>query len=294
MENLVPVFKFIVKTQYSAKCSWIGSIKTTDKLHDDPIEVDDQFGKSGNIFVLKNINKYTLYTKLCSCNINANLLFKKNDVGKVVFTNTQIPIFYLAIVYEQKQIVGELMTHYVYFNLDEKSKTKASNPKNLNNQFFTGKFTSKIVADEGFLSYLIDTMTPKIENKLYSKYSEEFNLAENKIDIINKIDEELNNILDEYRFLFEEQPIDNIPSLKYVKKLFKSIPESKHINDILECAVEFRESIRRKDMEIDTEMMMEQQVKKTINLKEFKENPAKLNEYLDEYFNSSEDDEDDD
>jgi hypothetical protein len=287
MENLVPVFKFIVKTQNSVKCTWPYSIKNTEKLNDDPIEVEDKTGKSGNIIVLKNINKYIFYAKICSCNINANALFKKNDVGKVVFTNTKIPIFYLSILYEHKQFVGELLTHYVYFNLDEKSKLRASNPKKLENQFFTGNFSSEVAVDDGFLSKLIETMTPKIENKLYTKYSEEYDATENKIDVINKIDNELNNILDEYRNLFEEHPINTIPSLKFIKKLFKQIPESTHINDILECAIEFRENIRRKDMDIDTEMMMEEQVKKTINLKEFKEHPEKLTEYLNEYFESS-------
>lgn len=290
MENLVPVFKFIVKTQNSVKCTWPYSIKNTEKLHDDPIEMEDKSGKTGTVMFLKSINKYKFYTKICSCNINANALFKKNDVGKVVFTNTKIPIFYLSIVYEHKQFVGELLTHYVYFNLDEKSKIRASNPKKLENQFFTGKFTSEVAVDEGFLSKLIETMTPKIENELYIKYSSEYDLTENKIDVINKIDNELNVILDEYRDLFEEHTIDTIPSLKIVKKLFKQIPESKYIDTILLNAIEFRENIRRKDMEIDTEMMMEEQVKKTINLKEFKEHPEKLDEYLNKYFESSDSD----
>lgn len=297
-ESYVPVFKIKPLSIDDALCKYIGNIHNAEKLSDDLIEVTDKSDKKVSLLKLCDVKSYSVFAKMCSCNVIADYFVKKDKSGKLIINNKKIPVYYMTILYANQLVSGFLVTLFVYFNLDddafdERSNKKETgnvivksnrdedgniivdNPKKIINKRLTGKYTYELVADEGFLGHLIEKMRPLLEERFMEKYADEFDGAEE--EVFKKINSEIEDIINIYRDMFEKKYFDKLPTVTRIIEMMKKTIYNENFNDIIKIALNFREEERRRNMCPDQTY---ESPKKVINLKEFKEHPEKLDEYI--------------
>jgi hypothetical protein len=299
-ESYVPVFKIKPLSLNDALCKYIGNINNADKLGDDLIEITDKSDKKVSILKLSDVKSYSVFAKTCSCNVIADYFVKKDKSGKLIISNKKIPVYYMTILYANQLVSGFLVTLFVYFNLnddsfDEKPKKynkkiqmsdsknnrdddgniMIDNPKKIINKRLTGKYTYELVTDEGFLGYLIEKMRPILEERFMTKYVDEFDGSEE--EVFKKINDEVENVINIYRDMFEKKEFDKLPTVTRIVDMMKKTIYHENFNDIINIALNFREEERRRNMCPDQNY---ESPKKVINLQEFKDNPEKIDEYI--------------
>ena len=289
-KELTPVFKLKPLSEKEAMCKYIGNIHNSDKLADDLLEVEGKDGKPTNLIQFGNygsgIKQYSVYGKACSCNVIADYFVKKTKDGKLEVNNKKIPVYYMTLLYANQLVTGFLVTVFIYFNLDEKSQKELDNPKKIVNKRLSGHYTLELVADEGFLSQLINKMKPELDERFMEKYADKFDddlTDEQKEDIFKQINNEVENVLNEYRNMFEPRILEKLPTNKSSIRMMQNLIVNNHFDDIVKIALKFRESERRNKMCPDQDY---EPPKKIINLKEFKEHPEKLDEYINNLSNT--------
>lgn len=273
--KVVPVFR--LKPMGDNRCisKYIGNIDETEQLIDQPIEMcGDNLDKKKILgdcaYYVGEFGAYELTARSCVCNISGSYLIKNN----------KLPIYYVTFLYEKKFVSGQLFTLFVYFTIDNETENTLLTPKNYVNRSMSGKFTLELVSDESFLSFLINRRTPEIEDELMKKYADEFN--ENNTDddnnkIMEKIKTELNDKLYAYRKFFEVTTI-NYPKKSLVINKMKEIIDNELFGDMVRTGLLQREIDRKEKSCPDQDYKIP---KRIINLKEIREHPEKLDEYMD-------------
>lgn len=291
-ENLTPVFQFKPTFDDRVLCKWIGNITNKDKLHDDVMELDKEYQESlTNALGFSELRGYSIHIKLCDCNIAADFLIKKDkDTEKLVINNRKIPVYYTTIMYANQLVSGMLVTIYLYFTLDDKTveKIESSGPKKLVNAQLTGKYSIEFVTDEGILSKIIEKSPPFIEEKGMIAYADRFEdmTDEKKATMFEKLEKLVEETHNNYRKIFEAEDIKFTPSKKKFVKLMTDKFKLPGFKDVLKYSLQFREDDRKEKMCPDQDYTAP---KRVINLEEFRDDPKKLDEYIDNLSNATSD-----
>jgi hypothetical protein len=270
-KNSVPVFRLKPMSDERVTCKYIGYVENADKLTDQPIEFDEVNKATGSktIIGLGKCGDYLVYGKASICNISGGYLIK----------NKKLPVYYMIVLYNKKFVSGGLFSIFLYFTIDDTTMDTLTEPNKYVNRVLTGKYTMELVTDEGFLGELIEKRTPLIEQELMEKYVDEFTDNESDNDrLMEKIRNEVNEKLDQYRKLFE--PIEiKTTNLKSIIKKMRELIISDIYKDLIVEGLRCREE-ERKDKNCPDMDYKPPDTKKVINLKELKANPEKIDDII--------------
>jgi len=275
-QNIIPIFRIKVLNKTSIISRYVGCAKKDDKICDESIEFEKELqtsDKDGKLSLdLGQCGKYDLSIRACQCNI----------VGDYLIKNDKYPAYYCTVLYSNKFVGGYLMTMFLNFTLSKETLKEVSNEsKKYVNRQLGGTFTFELKADDVFLSYLLECKTPEIEQELMEKYASEFETRDEtgKTQLMEQISKELEDRLDEYRKLFEPQPVDFIPTQKkVVEHMVTFFRTHKLMPDLL------RFSVKKKDKDRIDEKCPDQSYeppKRKYNIKELKENPELIDKMID-------------
>lgn len=274
MRESEPVFRLKLIDNKSAKCKYLGTIENRDKLTDEPMELTDDIINS----VSKDIGKYSIAVRALMCNIPGTFMLK----------HKKYPIFYMTFNYTNQLVGGVLFNLYLYINLSKECIDTLKLPKNYVNKIMTGKLTIELVPDEGFVTFAVNKLRPKYEKQVELKYAEIFEtLSDEEKDNLDKIiNTEVEKLLDKMREKFE--PIQLSDSYVSKSKIFKEMMNfvaDDMFDTLVELCLEFREYERQQRMGSDRPIKLP---KRVLNLKDFKDNPDKIDEYVNNLSSDSE------
>ena len=278
MTEYEPVFKLKVLGASSALSRYIGNIENKDQLRDESIELDT---KSGAL-EMENVGKYEIIGRACGCNIPGSYMLKYK----------KYPVYYITMLYATQLVSGYLFNIYLYFTVDEATSRTLILPKNYLNRMMSGTYTIELTADEGFLTFVVEKKRPEIELTVMEKYSDLFEsmTEDEKEELDSKINLEVEQQLDTYRKMFD--PIElgdrNFSRGKILKRM-ESIYKSESFKEMIDLCLEFRENERREKMCGDQSYAMPKPPKRIINLKEFKDDPSKIDDYINNLSSNSDD-----
>lgn len=266
MKESEPVFRLKLLSNDSAKCKYIGTIENREKLCDEPMDINDGSDK----LVFKDVGKYNISARALICNIPGTFMLSKK----------KYPLFYITFNYTNQLVGGCLFNLYLYITLTKECADSLILPRNYVNKIMKGKFTVELVADEGFLTFATNKMRPEYEQRVQLKYAEKFNelTEEEKENLDMTINRETDILLDNLREKFEPRPFTGsyISKGKVVKQMISVIGDEM-FDDLIKLCLEFREYERQQRMGSDRPIKLP---KRVINLQEFKDNPEKIDEYV--------------
>lgn len=269
VSNNVPVFRINALTKEYAQCKIVGSIEPKDKIYDEALDINDK-----NIHVLYDIDSYGVAVMAKRCNIVADYLLQ----------NDKLPIYYTTIIYDKTLVSGYLLTIYLYFTISKETKEQLDQPKKYVNKRMTGTYTLEVVGDEGLLGNIIEIKRPEIKEQLFEKYMNEFDNCTNEEDktkLFNKIDVEEENELDKYRKIFEPKTVYESPYKNRIINKMMDIINTDIFKDIIKTSLKIREKERIERLSPENDLFIKKP-KKTINLKELKENPEDIDKIVDD------------
>jgi hypothetical protein len=282
MSETEPVFRFKVERLGVVKCKQIGYVENKDKLCDETIELETPTGG----VEIDGHGKYEIIGRACICNVPGSYLLK----------NKKYPLYYVNLLYATQLVSGYLFNYFVYFQVDEETSKKLLLPRNYIGRELRGIMTLELVADDGFVTFAIKKKRPQIEKEIMEKYMEEFdNMSnEDKCNLEVKINLEVEQKLDFYRNYFEPVTLTEESNGYYSrKKLLNKIVDiykSENFQELIDLCLQFREHERRDKMGSDKPFKLP---KKVINLKEFKDDPNKIDDYINNLSSDSSDSEED-
>lgn len=260
----MPVFRLKPTGTGGAQCRYLGYVEKGEKIVDEGIELDHNayaidIGKFGRYEVIYNAYK---------CNIPGSYLLK----------NKKLPVCYTSVVYASQLVGGGLFTLYIYFTISEKDLETLVLPQQYVNRQLYGNYTMELVADDGFLTDLIKKRTPEIKEELMEKYIDKFdeNNEENNTKLLEQIEKETENKINEYRKFFEITEL-SFPGKSTLFKKSKDMFTSKLFEDLVWHALSMREKERREKYCPDMDF---KPPKNIISLKDIKEHPEKIDEYV--------------
>lgn len=278
LKNMIPIFHLKPETNTRVKSILTMYITNTERLVDDQLEIDteqnikEQIGE--NTLLLGQVNSYVIIGKYCACNIPGEYLIK----------NSQIPVYYLSVIFNRQFITGCLFNIFLYFNINDDTKKRLDKPSKYYKAFMDGKYTVQFVpTDENFL----EKIRVYIEKDILLKYQKEldaFSELENKDKIMEKIICEIENEMKEYEKFLEPQDFENedvgkkVPKEKITFKRLNSFCDSPIFKKLVSYGLIFREDERRRVKDIDENIYKIPQ--NIINFDEIKNNPQKLAELM--------------
>jgi hypothetical protein len=271
-QEMAPVFRIKPLGTDSCMCKYLGNIENSEKLTDELIEfdkpADELYGKS--TIKLYDIGKYEIMLKVCACNI----------IGNYVLKNKKIPAYYVTMVYVNQLVSGQLFTLFLYFTPDEKTQKELVLPKHYVNKLMYGSYTLELSADDGFLDFMTSKLTPTLSEKIMGAFVDEFEEADDDgREILDKlVSEQLESELNLYKNLFNVSGITKSPSRTFIIKTMENFMRDDKMKVLAEVALELREKERRERMCPDQSF---EPPKRVLNLREFRDHPEKLEEYLD-------------
>jgi len=274
--EMAPVFRIKPLGVDSSMCKYLGNIENSDKLTDELIEFDKKedstYGKS--TIKLYDIGKYEILLKVCACNI----------IGNYILKNKKIPAYYVTMVYSNQLVSGQLFTLFLYFTIDEKTSKELILPKH----YMYGSYTLELSADDGFIDFMMNKLTPELSEKIMEAFVDEFDKAnDDEKEILNEIvSNQLESELNIYKKMFDPINVTKPPSRSHIIKVMENFMRDEKIKRLAEIAIELREKDRRERMCPDQTF---EPPKKVLNLREFRDHPEKLEEYLDNLSNDSDD-----
>lgn len=258
--DVLPVFRLQPQSDTHAKCRHIGFCKDISKMTDEPVEEDVK---------LPALNNYAMIGKFCACNILGNYLVQ----------NTTLPVFYMAILYSKKFVMGCLFNITVYFTVSPESKKKLDNPKKYVGALIDGVYTIEISIPEE--NDFLKKIKPIVKDSIFPKFVKEFDTAETEEEqskVIDKIDIELNSKMETYGKFLENIKLDRLPNKKFVYEKLKEMITSPLFRELMIHGMILREKERAEERGPD---MSFEPPKNVINLKEIGDDPAKMQEVLD-------------
>lgn len=282
--DVAPVFR--LKPVWEGRCisKYIGNIKVSEQLVDQPMEMECDgldYTKVLDkcVYMVGEFGTYEITARACICNISASYLIKNN----------KLPVYYCTILYEKRFVSGQLFTLFVYFNIDSDTEKELLTPKKYVNKLMNGKFTIELISDESFLSFLIEKKKPEIEEQLMKNYMDQFDFdnEEKNSELMKKIESETTEKLNAYRKLFEPIEIP-YPKKSLIVSKFNELLKHELFSDLINKGLEQRENDRREKSCPDQDYKIP---KKIINLKELKEHPEKLDELMNNLSDVDSDDE---
>lgn len=282
-EELIPVFKLKQLDNTSVMCRYIGTIEKSQELYDEQMELSDQNGVPKSvIYDMGNYNNYNIICIGKICNIVGNYLAK----------HKKLPIYYLSMLYEKTFIKGFLFSIFLSFTIDNTTMKVLTSLNKYVNKPLTGKYTLELIADDDFLDKFITYKRNKLESDVMGKYIDQFESADDddKNKLMEKIDTEINDILNTYKKLFE--PIDvTVVSKKIILEKMKQMYMNPLISELIYFLLDLRnrERIEKSCPDANYEIP-----KKIINLKELSENMDTLDEKLDSLLDESDSSDSDD
>lgn len=290
-ENLIPVFTLkplFFSTSSHATVKYIGNIDQNQNIMDDILEIEtdketrERYGE--NMIFLGNYNEYTITAQFFKCNIPGGYLIQ----------HRKIPVYYMTIQYSRKFCTGYIFTVLLYFTFDDQTIRELSEPKKYINRTISGTYSIELRADEGFFDEFIQIMKPNIENQLFEKYCDQFDeselseLSELNVMLMEKISEEVENQIVEYRNMFEPIMITNSLNKKNIIDMMKNVCHHKLFPDLIRVGLFLREKERHDTKCPDQEFSPPKNV---INLRDVQKNPEKFRNFHDNELDNSSDSE---
>lgn len=277
-ESYEPVFKLQAVGDTSVMCKYIGNIENKDKLTDEQITMDTPTGG----LKLPDCGKYEIFGSAYACNVPGSYMLK----------NRKIPVFYVNLIYASQLVTGSLFRYFLYFTIDNDTAKSLILPKHYVNRRMTGKFSLELVENEGFTTYTVNKKRPQLEEEVMEQFVEEFDkcATENdNITLIQKIKSETEKKLDKYRKLFD--PVEITGSFTRRKLILKMCDffSKADFKEMIELCLEFTEDARRERMGSN---LMKAPPKKVLNLKDFENDPSKIDEYVNNMCSDSSDESD--
>lgn len=275
LANMIPVFHLKPVSSTRTKCTLTMYVDKTERLSDEQLEVEtteelkEKIGD--NTLLIGSVNNYVIIGKYCACNIPGNFLLE----------NTQIPVYYLSIIYNKKIVTGCLFNIFLYFTLDAETKKKLDHPKKYYKALMDGKFTVQCVpTDDDFL----DKVKIFIEQETMLKYQDEFSKnddLEYQDKIMDSVVNDINLEMEDIKKFFESQLYDKnndkLPNQKYTFRRLNELCNDKIFKKLISYGLAIREKERFEDKCPD---MSYEIPKNIINLREIKNNPNKLDEIM--------------
>jgi|SaaInlStandDraft_4_1057021.scaffolds.fasta_scaffold04824_4 hypothetical protein len=273
---LEPVFKLKIVGNTRALCTHIGSLDKSEQLSDELIE-----RPNGDI-IFPKISRYEIVGKSCLCRIP----------GSYLLENVKLPVAYVGVMYISQLVTGSLLNYYIYFTMDDETKKSLLLPKQYVNKQMIGKYILQLVDNEGFKKYYLNKKKSDIENELLEKIADDFDIAseQDQGNMLEKISIAVDEKLATFSELFD--PVEITGSVNRSKLLLKiehKLKDSTH-QELMNIAIQFTEDERRQRM---GEGATFKPPKKVINLKDFKDDPSKLEEYINNMSSDSEPESDD-
>lgn len=254
LKTLVPYFKLTIgQLGGRATCKLAGYAQPNDKIQDEGIEsVDD--GKSFT-YGAYDVNYLTQH-----CHISGSYLVK----------NDKLPIYNKSVMYSRQFLSGNLFSCYLYFTLDEQTKTALTDYTKYYNRLLSGTFTLELMTiDDDFLDNFIAHKREKLESEYMIDIIDEFENAndEEKENLLSKMTEKIDVLLDVYKNYFKPITIENPRKLKIIQAMDKLFANP-HMSELIEFGLKFRD---KKRIEESCPDQTYERPKKVINLKDLKE-----------------------
>jgi hypothetical protein len=272
LDKMMPVFHLKPASSTRSKCILTLYIDKAEHLNDDQLEVEttneikEKIGD--NTLLIGVVNNYVIIGKYCACNISGSFLVE----------NTKIPIYYLSIIYNKQFVTGCLFNIFLYFTIYEDVKKKLDDSKKYYKAVMNGKFTVQCVpTDDDFL----DKVKSCIERDVMIKYNDVYCNYDDNVEkqdlLMEKMLGEINGQMAEFEQFFASRPFDKddnrIPSQKATFKTLNEMCDNPVLKKLIAYGLDMREKERIEQKCPDASY---EAPKNIINLREIKENPAKL------------------
>ena len=278
-----PLFRLDIVDTNTCICKFYTSVEKNEEFKDEHIKINS---KTGNL-KLEKFMGYDVIGRSYRCNIPGWYLLK----------NTKYPILYMTLSYNSNLVMGTLFSTCVYIELDKKTIEKLKTPKDYVDAKITGKFMIEITADENFLPFMISKKHPIVESEVFLKYANKLENLNNNLDnlestiksekdvdiesIINsEIEKELNKFKSWFKpfKLFVKNKFTSTSQIRILERL-KYIYSSDKFKNMIELAILHKDSERLQSMDMSDDIFKIH--KKIIKLKDFENNPDKIDEYID-------------
>jgi hypothetical protein len=271
--NVHPVFKLKTLDKETVLCKHVGNIDGDVRFYDDPVELSEEEISGFKVvdkqtIIIGSIDKYSIFAKVCSCNISADVLLERK----------KYPIYYISFLYANQFVRGYLLNIYLNFTLTDECKASLIKPPQYINKRMYGKYTIEVDDEDKLMNGFLEIVEKTLLNK-------KFNENNNKFDLLSEDDQQLfvKNIMDDvseelkvYAQIYEPHVItENFNKTTIIKQLTNYCTHPA-LNYVLTCALRHREQ-ERKDKSCP-DMEYGEIPKNIINLKDIKENPQKAYE----------------
>lgn len=271
----IPVMKIKPVGLNHARCGFVDAITEDERTVDEVIELEDS--------KLITIGEYELNIMPKRCNV----------VATYILNHTKIPVYAVSVIYSKKFVAGQLLTLYIFFDMEEESRQKLIKSQVIKNQMVRGKYVIELISDDGLLASVLERRKKELVDELLLEYlqthgenEEEMNLFMNTID--NKIEERL----DQYRNLYtpiEFTEDDSISQKRLIDRLIKMFRTNIY-TEYMKACLDIQDEKRREKYGVNNL----KPPKRVIDLKELKANPEKIDEIVEnmsDYMSDSDDEE---
>lgn len=275
MRDSEPVFRLKVINSDSVRCKYLGTIESRENICDEPMELSTGADK----LVFKDIGKYNISARALTCNIPGTFMLK----------HKKYPLFYITFNYTNQLVGGCLFNLYFYITLTKECSDSLILPRHYVNKTMNGKFTVELVADEGFLTFAVNKMRSEYEKQVQTKYLDKFDtLSDEEKDVLDiTINTEVEEMLDKLRKKFEPTEFNgSYVSKGKVLKQMLDIVGDESFDDLVSLCLDFRNHERQERMGSDRPIKIP---KKVMKLQDFKDNPEKIDEYVNNMTSDSDD-----
>lgn len=271
MMNYEPIFKLQLSQEDLIMCKYVGQIESREKLYDEPVELSEK----GGVLMLDSIDSYEILGRASHCIIPGGFLLK----------NKKLPVCYISVMYASNLVTGGLFNYFLYFTIDPEYAKELVLPRQYVNKMLKGKFTIEVMDAEGFMTWFIKKKRPEIEKKVMIQFVDKFETAtdEEKELIESQINKEVEKNLDEYRNILEPIQIDGFFSRKKIFEKMEKMLKTEKFKEMTKACLDFTQKQRVEKMGA-TNLKVP---KKVLKIEECINNPDKIDEYVNNITDSS-------
>ena len=279
--NLEPVFRLKPQRtddeKNSVEIKFVNYITPTDKLGDEPIELDvteeEKKAFGANTHFMGKFNGYDI-------TVNA---YRNNITGSYLINNRNLPVCSLQFMYTKNIVVGYLFNIFIFFSLDSLKNTHLSTPKSYVGAKAYGNYVLVIDCDKE----LMDNMDNLLTDEKLQEYSTEDianhitlnNLNLTDEDIVNMIQKDIEEKREFYKTLLTGKEVTNFKTIKkFAEDNLIPLYKNPHIGGLIKFALDVRAKKLIKEYGgFEGEYKIPSKV---LNINDIKNNPDLIDKYL--------------
>lgn len=274
-----PVFRLKLNGENTVVCQYKGMLREDQELLDEEIGDPAYYINS----VVEKNGENNIFVRYYKCNVLGGYLLKED----------KIPLYYTHVNFTRGIVSGFLFNLWIFFIPDEETKKSIKHPNNYVNKTMTGKFVMQLILDGNVADEENNGMyTKEVEN-----YYQQFYADELKKELESRglaVDEDTVKTIARRRahkkieWLTGIHPVEYMPTVnRAIREMRKFLLEGDTYQVLVNAGLDVREKERCVKWDSGNLFESRPDVDRVIDLGYLKNNPDKINEYLDNRKNSA-------